>query len=177
METLTHWRKLRNPDYLGSYAMPPDGSEIVLTIREARKESVSGTDGKKSDCLVIHFVEAGWKPMILNATNSKVIAKLAGTPYVEKWAGTAVQLYTAKVSAFGTETDALRVRTYPPQVAKPTAPDTDQIQAAKDTIQGAATLEELRTVYMGLSPKIGKLPEVIAAKDQRKAELTEGGEG
>jgi hypothetical protein len=176
METLTHWKKLRNPDYLGTYAMPPDGSEIILTIREAKKEQVPDDKGKKSDCLVIHFVEPGWKPMILNATNSKTIAKLAGSPYVEKWNGLAIQLYTAKVSAFGTETDALRVRTYAPQVAKPTAPDTDQIQAAKDTIQGAATLEELRTVYMGLSPKIGKLPEVIAAKDQRKAELTEGGE-
>jgi hypothetical protein len=177
METLTHWKKLRNPDYLGTYAMPPDGSEVILTIRDARQEQVPDDKGKKSDALVIHFVEPGWKPMILNATNSKTVAKLAGSPYVEKWKGTRIQLYTTKISAFGTETDALRIRTYAPQQPAPAQVDPAVIQVAIKSIQEAATLDQLKETYTRLTAKVAKMDQVVAAKDRRKAELTEGGEG
>ena len=112
METLTHWKKLMNPDYLGSYALEP-GKDLIATIHTVGNEEVTGSDGKKEICSVIHFVE-GVKPMILNATNNKTIAKLFKTPYIEQWSGRKIQIYTEKVKAFGEVWDALRIRPFLP---------------------------------------------------------------
>jgi hypothetical protein len=111
-ETLTHWKKLMNPDYLGSYALEP-GQDLIATIKSVGNEEVTGTDGKKEICSVIHFTE-NVKPMILNATNNKTIAKLFKTPYIEQWTGRKIQIYTEKVKAFGEVWDALRIRPYLP---------------------------------------------------------------
>lgn len=112
METLTHWKKLMNPDYLGGYALTP-GQDLIATIKSVGNEEVTGPDGKKEICSVIHFYE-DIKPMILNATNNKTIAKLFKTPYIEQWTGKKIQIYTEKVKAFGEVWDALRVRPFLP---------------------------------------------------------------
>lgn len=114
----THWKQFHNPDYIGAYALEP-GQEIVLTIRSAGTEQVIGASGKKEDCMVIHFAEKGVKPMICNVTNAKMITKVTGSPYVEDWAGHKIQLYAARVNAFGEEVEALRVR---PKAPKGEAP-------------------------------------------------------
>ena len=111
-ETLTHWKKLMNPDYLGAYALEP-GQDLIVTIKSVGNEEVTGTDGKKEICSVIHFYE-NYKPMILNATNNKTIAKLLKTPYIEQWVGKKIQVYVEKVKAFGEVWDALRIRPFLP---------------------------------------------------------------
>jgi hypothetical protein len=112
-ETLTHWKKLTNPDYLGAYALNP-GEDLVATIKSVANETVTGTDGKKETCLVMRFCE-DIKPMVLNATNSKTITKLLKTPYIEYWAGRKIQIYVEKgVKAFGDVVDALRIRPFLP---------------------------------------------------------------
>ena len=112
-EVLTHWKKLMNPDYLGGYALAP-GQDLIATIKSVGNEEVTGTDGKKEVCSVIRFVENDIKPMILNATNNKTIAKLFKTPYIEQWKGRKIQIYTEKVKAFGEIWDALRIRPFLP---------------------------------------------------------------
>ena len=79
----THWKKLNNPDYLGAYALEP-GQELVATIKVVRKEMVTGPDGKKEECTVVHFAEKEIKPLILNTTNAKTIQKIYKTPYIEE---------------------------------------------------------------------------------------------
>lgn len=111
----THWKKTMNPDYLGAYALEP-GQEMILTIKHIQEETVTGPDGKKEQCSVIHFVERV-KPMILNATNAKTIAKVTGSPYIEDWYGRKIQVYSATVRAFGEMVDALRVREFAPREA------------------------------------------------------------
>lgn len=111
----THWKKLSNPDYLGAYALEP-GKDLIVTIQSVGEEHVTGTDGKKEDCIVAHFAEADVKPMILNATNCKTISKIYGTPYIEEWRGCVIQLYVAEVQAFGDTVEALRVRKYKPNI-------------------------------------------------------------
>jgi hypothetical protein len=101
-----------NPDYLGSYALEP-GQDLIVTIKSVGNEEVTGSDGKKEICSVIHFFE-NVKPMILNATNNKTIAKLFKTPYIEEWSGRKIQIYTEKVKAFGEVWDALRIRPFLP---------------------------------------------------------------
>lgn len=105
---LTHWKKLENPDYIGAYAFQP-GEEKTVTIQRVQREMVNGPDGKREECTVLHFRE-NEKPLILNATNGKMVAKLAGTPYIEQWAGVRIALGVEKVRAFGDFVDAVRVK-------------------------------------------------------------------
>lgn len=111
--SLTHWKKLSNPNYLGAYSIE-DGKDLVLTIKTVRQEDVIGTDGKKESCIVCYFDDAD-KPMILNATNLKQIQKLLGTPYIELWEGHKIQIGSEKVKAFGEIVEALRVRKFLPK--------------------------------------------------------------
>lgn len=104
---LTHWKKLDNPDYIGAYAFQPK-EEKTVTIREVRREIVTGAEGKKEECTVVHFVEPE-KPLILNATNGKMISRRADSPFIENWAGLRIVLGVEKVKAFGDVVDAVRV--------------------------------------------------------------------
>ena len=102
----THWKKLTNPNYLGSYAFQP-GEEKTVTITEVKREIVQSQNGKE-ECTVAHFAE-DIKPLILNKTNCDAIAKVWGTPYIEDWSGKKITLKVKKVSAFGDMVDAVRV--------------------------------------------------------------------
>jgi hypothetical protein len=114
----THWKKLINPEYLGSYSLD-DGkggySDIVATIAAVKVETVTGADGKKEDCMVMRFKETrigsvDMKPMIVNVTNAKTLEKLFKTPYIEQWANRRVTIGVESVKAFGDVVDALRIR-------------------------------------------------------------------
>ena len=118
---MTHWKKLTNPDYLGAYALEP-GQEIVATVKTIRTEKVKNTDGSEQECIVAYFTEREIKPMILNVTNCKTIAQLAGSSFVEDWPGTKIQIYATKVKAFGEIVEAMRIRPTPPKEPEPVPP-------------------------------------------------------
>ncbi len=114
----THWKKLENPDYLGSYALQPN-ADLVVQIKSVGQEEVyNPTNNKKETCTVAHFTDPKIKPMILNVTNCKTISKLYDTPYIEDWNGKYISIYIAKVKAFGETVDALRIRSKVPTVEK-----------------------------------------------------------
>lgn len=115
-QTRTHWKALSNPNYLGEWALP-NGQDIIATIDYVRREPVVGTNGKKEEKRVAHFKE-GIKPLILNVTNSKVLASLYGTPYVEEWAGRKVQIYFDPTVKMGRDVcGGLRLRAFIPAIA------------------------------------------------------------
>lgn len=115
----THWKKLTNPNYLGAYSFEA-GQDMILTIKSIAREMVTGADGKKDECTVAKFVESV-KPMILNATNSKTITKIYGTPFIENWIGRKIQVFSTTVKVAGEPTEALRIRPIIPKQAD-TAP-------------------------------------------------------
>ena len=107
----THWKKLTNPHYVGAHDLQP-GQELTVTIESIANEVVKMFDGKsvkEETCIVAKFKGAK-KPMILNKTNCKIIAKNIGTPYIEEWVGKSITIYAAKLMAFGEMTAALRVK-------------------------------------------------------------------
>lgn len=145
MEQKTHYKRLQHPDYLGAYALDP-GQDLIVTIKEVKKEMVQGADGKKEECVVAHFsAPANTKPMIMNSTNLKQIAKLFASPYIEDWAGKSIQLYTTPVKAFGEVVEALRVRPMLPQIVKPKLTDTAKAKAAIAAKQ--ITIEAIKARY------------------------------
>lgn len=113
-EQKTHWKRLVNPDYIGAYALNP-GEDLTVTIKSVARELVTSTGGKKEECTVAHLV--GQKPMILNATNSKTIAKLYG-PYIEDWAGKQITLYASVTQLAKEMVECLRIRNMQPDAVQ-----------------------------------------------------------
>lgn len=110
-EQKTHWKRLINPDYIGAYALP-NGEDMTVTIQHVGREMVTSTGGKKEECTVARLV--GQKPLILNVTNQKSIARLYG-PYIEDWAGKPVTLFASTTKLAGEMVECIRIR---PQVAQ-----------------------------------------------------------
>lgn len=163
-EKLTHWKKLVNPDYLGSYALEP-GKDMTLTIKSCGLEMITGSSGKKEEKMVMHFME-NVKPMIVNRTNSKTITKLYKTPYIEQWSGKKIILYARQITAFGEEVDALRIRDYEPK-----APEPIDVTDAILKLKQCTTLDELKKTYPMLSKAEQADARVIKVKDELKTIL------
>ena len=106
----THFKKLRNPDYLGSWDLADENGNFknrILTITGTEKKMVHDGRGGQEECVTVSFKES--KPMVMNSTNLKTIWKSLDTPYVEDWVGKKIELSVQKVKAFGEVHDALRV--------------------------------------------------------------------
>ena len=110
----THWKKMTNTNYFGSWDLP-EGKDMIVRIIEVKQEMIQNAQGREEKAVAV--IE-GQKPLILNTTNMKSIAKALGTPYIEEWAGRKVQLYSEKIAAFGEITEAVRVRDFDPEAAK-----------------------------------------------------------
>lgn len=158
MEQKTHWKVLQHPDYLGAYALMKgdENIELNVTIDTVKREMVTGADGKKEECTVAHL--KGHKPMILNVTNQKAIAKALVSPYIEDWAGKSVTLYVAKVKAFGDTVDALRVKSEAPVIKKAEFNESHPKWngAIKAIKAGNTTIDDIKRNYT-LTPENEKL--------------------
>jgi hypothetical protein len=152
----THWKKLTNPDYIGAYALE-NGKDLNVKITKVVREMVTGTGGKKEECTVAYL--EGQKPMILNNTNCKQIAKLADSSYIEDWNGLTITLYIAKIRAFGEDNvECLRVRKQLPVISLPElTPQHKRWNGAKKAIaEGSVSIEQIKESF-SLSPQNEKL--------------------
>lgn len=146
MEQKTHWKKLQNPDYLGAYSLLPK-EEKILTIAKITREKIIGTGGKKKEETVAHFKEAE-KPMILNRTNCKTIAKVYKTNFIEEWTGKQVQIFVEMVDAFGEQVEALRIRPCVPSVGLPfLEKETPALLKAIEHVKQGGSVEDIRKRY------------------------------
>jgi hypothetical protein len=165
----THWKQFHQSDYIGAYAFQP-GEEKIATIKSVSVEDVPNPQGKKEPCMVVQFTQADLKPLICNVTNSKAIEKVAGSPYIENWAGVSIQLYVTEVSAFGSTVEAVRVRTKAPKVSKPklteSHPKFDYVVGRLAT--GEATIETVREHFDISEPVASKLMEQAMHKAEVK---------
>lgn len=157
------WKKMKKSPYLTSAAF--DGAErIVLTIKNAHQGMTQGL-AENSPHNIIEFVEPGYKPMLVNATNAKVISFLAGSEYLEDWPGTVIELYTIDgVKAFGAIHDGvLRVSRKKVNKAKPILNEANKkwnyvIDKLKD---GSTTLDVVRGYYE-IAPEVeAKINEIL----------------
>lgn len=150
----THFKKLRNPDYLGSWDLADANGNFknrIFTIKEVKKEMVHDGKGGKEDCVTVHFIEA--KPMIMNSTNLKTIHKSLGTPYIEDWAGKKIEVTVEKVKAFGEVHDALRVI----KTSLELDPRHPKWNGAKEAIKaGTVTIDQIKKQFT-ISPENEKL--------------------
>ena len=145
---MTHWKSQFNYQWLGAYSLP-EGKDIILTIKEMKREKVVGNNGNKELLLVAYFAE-DVKPMVVNKTNCKTLEKLFKTPIIESWVGKQIQVGSVKVDAFGDKVDALRVRSFAPNATQPlitVQKDTPIYQGIIDALQGGFTMAQVKSKY------------------------------
>lgn len=168
----THWKRLMNPDYIGAYSLP-EGEDLTVTIDYVVREQITGTGGKKEECTVAHLVKN--KPFILNATNSKSIAKLYGV-YIEDWAGKKITLYATTTRMGGETVECLRVRPHVAEKRKQQMAD-DRLEAAlKQIAAGQYTTAKLEANFELTAAQqkrvAAKMAEIVA--NAQPSDATEG---
>ena len=127
-DSKTHYRKAFDSPYLSSDDIV---EPVVLTISRATLEG-DKTKKTKDVFNTAYFEEREirpgekLKPMILNATNSKMLKSITGSPFLEDWVGAKVTVYVDKNVRFGRESvEGLRLA--PARVVKPSlTPDKSQ---------------------------------------------------
>lgn len=107
----THYKKLTDTNYFGSWDI--EQTDLILKITKVEREDILNGDGRSDKRIVLHVDK--FKPVILNKTNEKTIAKLFG-PYVEDWQNKYFAAFKTKVSAFGETVDAVRIRSRVPML-------------------------------------------------------------
>lgn len=151
-EEKTHYRKAFDSPYLSSADIvePTD-----ITIASVRLE-LDKTKKTKDQFNTAYFVEkelrAGekLKPMILNATNSKTLKSLTGSPFIDDWTGVKITVYVDPNVRFGKEImEGLRV--------SPKAPDTRR----SITPENAKMWENAKAAFI----RDGNLKAVLAKAD------------
>lgn len=146
--TKTHWKKVFNSDYLGSCDLE-DGKDLKAVIKSVTVKSVKGPDGKEQERNVASFTDADLKPMILNATNCKLIKKFASSVFINDWNNIAVQIYVKDdIKAFGEVTEGLRIRPSQPVMSKPKlTPKSQAWSKAIEFLKGTGTMDAIKTKY------------------------------
>jgi hypothetical protein len=122
MSEKTHYRKAFDSPYLSSADIV---EPTVLVISKVRLEP-DQTKKTKDMFNTAYFAEKeirqgeALKPMILNATNSRTLKKLTGTPFIDDWNNIPVTVYVDDHVRFGKDTvEGLRISTEKPRTVKP----------------------------------------------------------
>ena len=131
-----------------------------LVIKEVRLMPMKGRKKHKDDPdefrNVAFFSDAKYKPMILNAGNSKIVRGFAKSRYIEDWNNIAVEIYAKDNVRFGREiTEGLRVN-----------PNQPKIISEKDILSAIKTLESnkgrVSEVWKSLPPELRNHPKVLS---------------
>jgi hypothetical protein len=160
METKTHYRKVFKSEHLGSAdleEMLEEKKKLVFTIKHVvqynlvpndRKSGVS-VAGKRIGANIAFFTDKT-KPLVLNATNSKIMAKLTGSKFVEEWRDVTIELYINSNVRFGNDTvSGVRIKDKFPVLEKhELTPDSRfWAKAQERALAKEATFESLNENY------------------------------
>lgn len=134
MSDKTHYRKAFDSPYLSSADIV---EPTVLTVKTVRLEP-DKTKKTKDSFNTAYFTEAeirpgeNLKPMILNASNSKTMRQLTGSPFIDDWVNVSITVYVDHNVRFGKETvEGLRISTQSPEKKQLTPDNVKQWEAAK----------------------------------------------
>ena len=163
----THFRKIKDPNFLGSWDLMNDEGGFnnrVLTIDYADKQTTKDHKGQDTTVAVLHFHDV--KPMILNSTNVKMVARVCKSPYIEDWKDKKVEITVRQVKAFGDVHDALRV------VNKVIAVKPVDLQPSLSALESASSLEELKIAWTNIPAELKKNKTISSKKEDIKKKLS-----
>ena len=151
MENKTHYRKVFKSDHLGVVDLEEyleEGKNLIFTIARVEQRQNERVAGRKINCNVAFFNEP-IKPMVLNATNSKIIRGFKNSPFVEDWCNTIVELYIdSSVKMKGETVGGVRIKSRQPQLQKQTLNEShpDWLKGAQKASEGM-TIQQMRQFY------------------------------
>ena len=155
-ENKTHYRKVFKSDHLSVADLEDlqeQGTKLVFTITHVEqfvydpnnKNTGIMVAGKRIGANIAHFKE-DIKPMVLNATNSKIMKDFNdGSPFVEDWANTLVGLNIGKnIKMMRDVVNGVRISPTKPSTVKPKLnPESDNWQGAIDFFAGGGDIAKL----------------------------------
>ena len=92
-----------------------NGQQPTVTIDRVEFEPV----GQQREMKPILYFVGKEKGMVLNKTNSKKIAEIAGSPDTDDWRGVHVKLFSTEVDFQGETVEAIRIKAPNAAKAKP----------------------------------------------------------
>jgi len=148
----THYKDFFKSNTLQDNAFDPERDTIV-TITAVNEQKLMTKDGPQNHlCAMLDGYE---KPLRINKTIAKNIAKALGTPDVTRWKGGVISIYIEKgLKAFGEVHDVPRVRPLPPRINL-------DLSQPLNTLMGCSSLEQLTEEFYRLPANIQKEPKVL----------------
>lgn len=142
-----HYRNVFKSDHLGSADLEDlieKGSKLIFTIQYAKQEKQVKVAGKKVDANIVYFKEP-IKPLVINATNGKILRQFANSPMVEDWNNILVELYIDEnvKSVSGGITQGVRIRPVQPKLEVKIFTE-EMFERAKNA---KATIESIKKTY------------------------------
>lgn len=112
---LGHWKACFDNAHIGAWDLERDRTLTIERVEQGMVRDMGGGDKQKRVPML--FFKGAQKPLILNKTNGKTIAKLYG-PRVADWIGKRVTLFASKTTKGGEEVDCVRIKPSVPTVEK-----------------------------------------------------------
>lgn len=150
----THYRKVFKSDHLGVADLEEyleEGRTLIFTIKEVRQEFGVKVAGTKKDANIAYFKEQNVKPLVLNATNSKIIKSFnKNSPFLEDWANTRIELFIdSSVKMKGETVGGVRIKPKQPAITKPElTPSSPNWEKAKNGLKNGFLIEDIKTKYL-----------------------------
>jgi len=167
MNEKNHYRKVFKSDHLGIADLEDfieEGKKLVFTIKDVKQEYNTLVAGRKINANIAYFKE-DIKPMVLNATNSKVIKSFIKdkSPFVEDWKNITIELYIdSSVKMKGEIVGGVRIRPKQPITQKPELlPNTKPWNAAILWLQGDGSIPGIRVKYFLSEENEQKLKDAV----------------
>jgi hypothetical protein len=92
-----------------------DGKTVTVTIREVKIEQI----GRERDSKPVLYFDGKEKGLVLNKTNARKIASIAGDADTENWTGVRIAIFPTEVEFSGEMVEAIRVKAPTAQKAAP----------------------------------------------------------
>ena len=167
----THYRKVFDSPYLSSMDVVDPITLNIARVTQELDKTKKTKDVFNTAYFTEQFIRPGekLKPMILNATNSKMLAKITGSPFIEDWTGVRITVYVEKGIKFGRDTvDGLRVM--PAAVRKEITPDNAKMwEAAKAAYLRDGNLDKVLARADMSADHIKQLESECAPKQEEAA--------
>lgn len=145
-----HYRNVFKSDHLGIADLEDfteEGRSLCFTIQRTvqGKHKVAG---KNIECNVAYFVE-NIKPMVLNATNSKMVARFARSNFVQDWNNIPVELYIdPDVKMKGATVGGVRIKNVQPRMQLQIMNESHKMwTTAIQKVKEGMSIEQMRTMY------------------------------
>jgi len=165
MENKTHYRKVFKSDHLGVADLEDlieEKKSLIFTIKNVKQEIGVSVAGRKGNHNIAYFNEK-IKPLVLNATNSKVVKSFNnGSPFVEDWSNTTIKLYIdSNVKMKGEVVGGVRIEKIQPKQKQKPAFSESQFEGAK---KANATIEIIKGGYTITKELEKKYLDYVGAK-------------